>query len=126
VLGDWEIGLRYSVTAMTLLYSVQTAFCPVDIRGYFLWAGRRRNLGLISDHVLNPPGLLYPKDAWNPFPGGKQAGAKDDLSLIFNGEVKNAWSYIFVPHVFMAWCLIIHRDNFIFYTISIFHREYIQ
>jgi len=32
-----------------------------------------------------------------------------------SAEVKNAWSYTFAPqHVFMAWCLVKHRNNFTF------------
>jgi hypothetical protein len=30
-----------------------------------------------------------------------------------SAEVKNAWSYASTPqYVFMAWCLVKHRDNF--------------
>jgi len=30
-------------------------------------------------------------------------------------EVKNAWSYTFMPpYVFMAWCMVKHRDKFAF------------
>jgi hypothetical protein len=35
-------------------------------------------------------------------------------------EVKNAWSYTSTPqYVFMAWCLVKHRDNF---TLYLLHR----
>jgi len=34
-----------------------------------------------------------------------------------SAEVKNAWSYTSTtPHVFIAWCLVKHRDSFTFYT----------
>jgi hypothetical protein len=33
---------------------------------------------------------------------------------------KNAWNYISTPHyAFTVWCLVKHRDNFIFYTMLI-------
>jgi hypothetical protein len=33
-----------------------------------------------------------------------------------SAEVKNAWSCTSIPqYVFMAWCLVKHRDNFTFY-----------
>jgi hypothetical protein len=44
------------------------------------------------------------------FPGGKA-----DYSPPPSAEVKNAWSYTSTPqYVFMAWCLVKHRDNFTF------------
>lgn len=72
--------------------------------------------------MFEPIRPLYPKDAGSPLPGGKNAGGrKGDLSLTFNGDVKNAWSYTSISHVFMAWW-----DNYILYKVSIFHREYMQ
>jgi hypothetical protein len=38
------------------------------------------------------------------------------------GKVKNKWSYTSTfPYVFMAWCLLKHRDNFIFYLLRKLH-----
>jgi hypothetical protein len=49
------------------------------------------------------------------FPGGKGQWRKTDLSSPCNVEVKNAWNYTYTPrHVFMAWCLVKHMDNFAF------------
>jgi hypothetical protein len=42
---------------------------------------------------------------------GREAGHSPPSSA----EVKNAWSYTSTPqYVFMAWCLVKHRDNFTF------------
>jgi hypothetical protein len=44
----------------------------------------------------------------------KRPGPKTDHSPPSSAEVKNAWSYTSAPpHVFMAWCLVKHRENFI-------------
>jgi len=50
------------------------------------------------------------------FPVGKAAGAWSwPLTSVSSAEVKNAWSYTCTPlYVFMAWCLVKHRDNFTF------------
>jgi hypothetical protein len=41
-----------------------------------------------------------------------------------SAEVKNAWSYTSIPqYVFMAWCLVKHRDNFTF-TFFMFFFSY--
>jgi hypothetical protein len=45
----------------------------------------------------------------------KRPGHEADHSPPTSAEVKNAWSYISTPlYVFMAWCLVKHRDNFTF------------
>jgi hypothetical protein len=47
--------------------------------------------------------------------GVKLAGSEADHSPPSSAEVKNAWSYASTPqYVFMAWCLVKHRDKFIF------------
>jgi hypothetical protein len=49
------------------------------------------------------------------FPGVKAAGREADHSPQSSAEVKNAWSYTSTPlYVFMAWCLVKHKDNFTF------------
>jgi hypothetical protein len=48
------------------------------------------------------------------FPGIKQLG-HEDHSPLSSAKVKNAWSYTSTPqYVFMAWCLVKHRDKFNF------------
>jgi hypothetical protein len=43
----------------------------------------------------------------------QQPGREADRSPSSSVEVKNAWMYTSThPYVFMAWCLIKHRDNF--------------
>jgi hypothetical protein len=47
--------------------------------------------------------------------GVKRLGREADHSPPSSADVKNAWSYTFTPqYVFMAWCLVKHRDNFTF------------
>jgi hypothetical protein len=47
--------------------------------------------------------------------GVKRPGREADHSPPSSAEVKNAWSYTSAPqYVFMAWCLVKHRDNFTF------------
>jgi hypothetical protein len=46
----------------------------------------------------------------------KRPGREADHSPPSSAEVKNAWSYTSTPqYVFVAWCLVKHRDNFTFY-----------
>jgi hypothetical protein len=43
------------------------------------------------------------------------------LNLHIVPRSENAWSYTFTPqYVFMAWCLVKHRDNFTFYLLPYF------
>jgi hypothetical protein len=45
--------------------------------------------------------------------GVKWLGREADHSFPSSAEVDNAWSYTSTPqYVFMAWCLVKHRDNF--------------
>jgi len=48
-------------------------------------------------------------------PGVKQPGSGADHSPSSSAEIKSAWDYISTPpYVFMAWCSVKQRDNFIF------------
>jgi hypothetical protein len=45
-------------------------------------------------------------------PGVKWPGHGADYSSPSSAVVENAWSYIStLPYVFMAWCLVKHRDR---------------
>jgi hypothetical protein len=46
--------------------------------------------------------------------GVKQPGPEADHLSLFSAEVMNAWSYTPLSCVFVAWCLIVHRDIFAF------------
>jgi len=49
------------------------------------------------------------------FPGGKWPGCEADHSPPSSTEVKNVSSLHPLPqYIFMAWCLVKHRDNFTF------------
>jgi hypothetical protein len=44
--------------------------------------------------------------------GVERPGREADHSFPSRAEVKNEWSYTSTPqYVFMAWCLVKHRDN---------------
>jgi hypothetical protein len=51
-----------------------------------------------------------------PILSGKVATAWSWCLSLSSVEVKNVWSYICTPptYIFIAWCLIKHRDNFTF------------
>jgi hypothetical protein len=50
-----------------------------------------------------------------PTQGLKRPRSEADYSPPSSTEVKNPWSSNFTPqYVFMAWCLVKHRDNFAF------------
>jgi hypothetical protein len=74
----------------------------------------RRGLGIFLFFTASRPalepiqwvsGALYPR--------AKRPGREADHSHHFSAEVKNAWCYISAPFVFMVWCLVKHRNNFI-------------
>jgi hypothetical protein len=59
--------------------------------------------------------VSYPTDTEGSFSGSKAAWAWSWPYTPSSAEVKNAWSYTSTPqYVFMAWCLVKHRDNFTF------------
>jgi hypothetical protein len=59
----------------------------------------------------------YPMGSRGSFPGGKAAGAWSWPLTSINTEVKNAWIYNSTPqYVFMAWCLVKHRDSITFHV----------
>jgi hypothetical protein len=54
--------------------------------------------------------------------GVKRLGREADHSLPSSAEVKNAWSCTSAPqYVFMAWCLVNHRDNLLYFTLLYFY-----
>jgi hypothetical protein len=69
----------------------------------------------VSNTALWP---AQPPIQWVPAvlsPGVKRPRREADHSPATSAEVKNAWSYTSTPqYVFMAWCLVRHRDNFTF------------
>jgi hypothetical protein len=56
--------------------------------------------------------------------GVERPGREADHSPPSSADVKNAWSYTFIlQYVFMAWCLVKHRDNFTFNNVLYFCLE---
>jgi hypothetical protein len=78
--------------------------------------GQRRDFFSSSPNnilILRPtqPSMQWVQGAF--IQGVKRPGREADHSPPSNTEVKNAWSYTSSPpYVFMAWCLVKHRDNF--------------
>jgi hypothetical protein len=64
--------------------------------------------------VQNGSGARLPPIQWVPKAlslGVKRPGREADHSLPSSAEVQNAWRYTSTPqYVFMAWCLVKHRD----------------
>jgi hypothetical protein len=80
----------------------------------------RRGLGIFLFTTVSRTALwpTQPLIQWVPGAlslGVKRPGGEADHSHPSSTEVKNEWSYTFTPqYVFMAWCLVKHRDNFTF------------
>jgi hypothetical protein len=77
----------------------------------------RRGLGifLFTTASRTAPGPTQHPIQWVPgvlFLGVKRPGREVDHSPPYSAEVKNAWKYTSIPqYVFMAWCLVKHRDT---------------
>jgi hypothetical protein len=61
-------------------------------------------------------GPTQPPFQWAPG-AGSYPYSKADHSPLSSAEVKNARSYASTPNIFMAWCLIKHRDTFTSYVL---------
>jgi hypothetical protein len=84
--------------------------------GFNFWKGKEFFLlDTASRPALEP---TQPPIQWVPgalSQGLRRPGHEADHSPPLNAEVKNAWSYTStLPYVFMARCLVKHRDEFIF------------
>jgi hypothetical protein len=107
VMGWYLVKRRDNFTfafTITHLAYVMTVFCLG--LGIFLFDTMSRPvLGPIQPPMQRVSGTL--------FLGVKRSGREADHSSPPIAEVKNAWSYASTPpYIFMAWCLVKHRDNF--------------
>jgi hypothetical protein len=60
--------------------------------------------------------------SWGFIPEVKRPGREAGHSPPFSADVKNVWGYASTPpYVFMAWCLIKHKENFTF-TFTLWRR----
>jgi hypothetical protein len=99
----WSLPCRYLTTGWT----TEVQFPGGAMMGFSLLAAASRLfLGPTQPCIQRLPGAV------SPFV--KQPGREADHSPPSSAEVKNVWSYTSTPqHVFMAWCLVKHRNYFI-------------
>jgi hypothetical protein len=89
----------------------------------------RRGLGIFlfttaSSSVLGP---TQPPIQWVPGAlsmGVKRPDREADHSPPSSAESRNVWSYTSTPqYIFMAWCLVKHKDNFTFTFIILHYKQ---
>jgi hypothetical protein len=72
---------------------------------FFFATASRPALGPTHHPLQWVPRVLTPRVKW--------PGREADHSSLSSAEAKNAWTCIFTSQcVFMAWCLVKHKDNF--------------
>jgi hypothetical protein len=85
----------------------------IGVLGFDSW--RRLGIFLFTTASRTALGPTQPPIQWVPGVPSlevKRPGREADHSPTSSAEVKNAWSYTSTPlYVFMAWCLVKHRDN---------------
>jgi len=89
--SDWSTEVRLSRRAGNFLLSIPSRSALAPTQPPIQWVSEALSRG-----VMRP---------------GREAGHSHSSGA----EVKNAWSYTStLSYVFMAWCLVKHRDNFTF------------
>jgi hypothetical protein len=66
--------------------------------------------------------VSYPIGIGTLTPGVKREGREADHLPPSSATVKNAWSYASLQYVFMAWCLVKHRDKYIIHEYEPFTK----
>jgi hypothetical protein len=103
------VALTFDVHCACFISSFKTLF---SILGYITLSFGRIwvNMGVVRHSAF------YPMGTRDPFPGVMRQGREADYSPPSSAEVKNAWTYISTTqYVFLAWCLVKHRDNFFYF-----------
>jgi hypothetical protein len=104
-------------TPKSSLRVFQPKFCTHSVSGIFLFTTASRT-------ALEPTQPPIQQVLGDPSLGVKWPGREVDHSPPSSAEVKNEWSCTSTPpYAFMAWCLVKHRDNFIF-TFTFNHACY--
>jgi hypothetical protein len=103
------------------LFSYSTSFLFfLSLSFLLLGFNFRRGLGIFLFTTVSGTVLKPTQSPFQWLPGAlslrvKRPGREADHSSPSSAEVKNAGSYTSTPqYVFMAWCLVKHRDNFTF------------
>jgi len=60
------------------------------------------------------------------FPGVKRSGRESHHSTPFSAKIKMRGAILVIPYIFMAWCLVKHRDNFVLYCFTYFIGLYVH
>jgi hypothetical protein len=98
--------------------SVGTAIRPRAGRSRFYFLAGAGNLSL-RHHVQNDSGAHQISFSVYRFSPWVQSG-RVDHSPPSNEDDKNPWRYTSTPqYVFMAWCIVKHRDKFTLYLVQI-------
>jgi hypothetical protein len=97
-----------SVSKVNRLLAGWPMFDSRQWRGIFLFTSASKlALGPTQLPLQWVPGILSA--------GEKRPRRSADPSPRNSAEVKNAWGYTStIPYIFMSWCLVKHRNNFIF------------
>jgi len=78
------------------------------------WQGGRRDIVLFA--TLSKPAVGPTQPPLQLVPGGsgvKRPRSESDHTPTSSAKTNDEWSYTSTPqYVFMAWCLVTHRDNF--------------
>jgi hypothetical protein len=91
----------------------------------------QQGLGIFLFTTLSRPALIptHPPIQWVPgalSSGVKQSGHETNHSPPSSVEVKYAWCYTSIPqYIFMAWCLVKHRDNFTFTLLVLYELGFL-
>jgi hypothetical protein len=114
IYGSYNIKIRNSSVGIAL-------GCGLNDRGSRVRFPAGLGIFLFTTASRTALGFTQPPIQWVPGVlslGVKRPGREADHSHPSSAEVKNAWSYTSTPqYVFLAWCLVKHRDTFTFYLI---------
>jgi hypothetical protein len=106
-----RLCIRY---ILRCFHNIHFQTITIGILGLDSWRGL--GIFLFTTVFWTALGPTQPPIQWVPgtlFLGVKRPGRAADHSPPSTAEIKNAWSYTSSPpYVFMAWCLVKHRDSF--------------
>jgi hypothetical protein len=108
---DGALNLRCTLRIRFCAPCISSLKTLSSVLGYIMLSFERIwvSMGLVRHPASCPMGTR------DSFPGVKRPRRDADHSPPSSAAVKNVWSYTSTPqYVFMAWCLVKHRDSFTF------------